>query len=80
MFGSSQSATRSSIEIDAAQVSAILRTPGVTSYLSIHYEFVSGDLSEDILLTCSTSNGSIFTMFAETRASVKLTRLNFWIL
>ena len=37
MFGSSQSATRSSIEIDAAQVSAILRTPGVTSYLSIHY-------------------------------------------
>lgn len=26
------------MEIDAAQVSAILRTPGVVSYLSIHCE------------------------------------------
>ena len=33
----SSSPTRSSIEIDAAQVSAMLRTPGVTSYLSIHW-------------------------------------------
>jgi alpha-glucuronidase len=37
MFGSSQMATRSSIEIEAAQVSAIFRTPGVSSYLSIHW-------------------------------------------
>jgi len=36
VFGSSQRATRSSIEMEAAHVSEILSTPGVTSYLSIH--------------------------------------------
>lgn len=37
-LGSSQSATRSFTEMEAAHVSAMLRTPGVTSYLSIHWE------------------------------------------
>jgi hypothetical protein len=44
---SSHSPTRSSIDTEAAHVSAMFRTPGVVSYLSIH---------------CSISKGAILTI------------------
>ena len=64
MFGSSQRPTRSSMETEAAQVSEILRTSGIISYLSIHWCLLESNAVRysGLQRACSTSKGFISTI------------------